>query len=186
MRVSVYVHSWMLEQFHCINTGWYVHVHPRTDHSHAPTVAVALVPHQVDALLVFRQAHLLAQLTLFGNMTIVAMPLVAQINTVQSTPPCSTRHASFYSADFEVHTVTTSRWQTCVAVRNIQSLPVVCCKTIAAMAQAQQASPVRSLLMNTRINVLLQQRGVIIVPQESTVEQALQVCALQLQQEWCT
>jgi hypothetical protein len=58
-------------------------------------------------------------------------------------------------------------------------------QTIAAMAQAQRASPVRSLLMNTRINVLLQQRGVIIVPQDSTVEQALQVCALELQQEWC-
>jgi hypothetical protein len=51
------------------------------------------------------------------------------------------------------------------------------------MAQAQQASPVRSLLMNTRINVLLQQRGVVIVPQESTVEQALQVCTMQLQQK---
>lgn len=50
------------------------------------------------------------------------------------------------------------------------------------MAQAQQASPVRSLLMNTRISVLLQQRGVIIVPQESTVEQALQVWKLHLHQ----
>jgi hypothetical protein len=54
---------------------------------------------------------------------------------------------------------------------------------VAAMAQSQQASPVRSLLMNTRINVLLQQRGVIIVPQESTVEKALQVSTMHLLQE---
>lgn len=56
---------------------------------------------------------------------------------------------------------------------------------IAAMAQPQQASPVRSLLMNTRINVLLQQRGVVIVPQESTVEHALQVCTSQLWHDHC-
>lgn len=40
---------------------------------------------------------------------------------------------------------------------------------------AMRSSEVRSLLIGTRISVLLQQRGVIIVPQESTVEQALQV-----------
>jgi hypothetical protein len=58
-------------------------------------------------------------------------------------------------------------------------------REVAAMAQSQQASPVRSLLMNTRISVLLQQRGVVIVPQESTVEQALQVCVSHLwQQQW--
>jgi hypothetical protein len=93
-HAGVCVRNIPVENFHCVNTGWYVcPCTSRTHHSHAPTVASSCTgPTPTRRPLVLRQPHLLARLTLFGNMIIVANGHAtcspnSQIHIIQSTPP---------------------------------------------------------------------------------------------------